>query len=239
MIKILSGLLIVTIVVVAFYGIRFYRLVQVSKGIIARTTPYTLSWNTGWVSLLVLGDSTAVWVGADNPDDSIAGLLAKHIGATRVEHHWVSWAVVADVRDQVAELAEQEYDYILLQIWGNDMTRFHDLHKIAIEYETLIASLPKHKILIVTSCGNLWGAQIFPRIIGYIYEDISRSYHAKFAEIVTRHGGIYVDLFDERPVDPFIVSPEIYLAADLFHPSSTGYRYWFTKVEMRLWEKGK
>ncbi len=237
--KVILILLFLVIAMIAFYGWRFYRLIKISETIIVRTIPYTLSWSASGVSLLVLGDSTAVWVGADNLDDSIAALLTKRVGATRVEHHWVSWAIVADVKDQVAEIEKQEYDYILLQIWGNDMTRFHNLATVAVEYEALIASLPRHKILIVTSCGNLWGAQIFPHIMGYIYEYVSRSYHTKFAEIVTRYGGIYVDLFDERRADPFIASPEIYLAADLFHPSSIGYRYWFTKIETKLWEKEK
>lgn len=111
------------------------------------------------------------------------------------------------------------------------MTRFHDLDAVAKDYEHNIVSLPKHKNLIVMSCGNLGGAKIFPSIIGRLYERISRSYHAKFSEIVRRHGGIYVEIFDEREVDPFIREPEIYLAPDLFHPSSTGYKYWFTKVE--------
>jgi lysophospholipase L1-like esterase len=114
------------------------------------------------------------------------------------------------------------------------MTRLHSLDTVAKDYEKLIESLPKHKTLIVMSCGNLGGAKIFPSIIGRLYERISRRYHAKFAEIVTRYGGVYIEIFDERSVDPFIREPEVYLAADLFHPSSTGYKYWFTKVEAKL-----
>lgn len=114
------------------------------------------------------------------------------------------------------------------------MTRLHSLDTVAKDYENVIVSLPQHKTLIVMSCGNLGGAKIFPSIIGSLYEHISRSYHAKFAEIVTRHGGIYIEIFDEREVDPFIREPELYLAADLFHPSSTGYKYWFTKVESQI-----
>lgn len=114
------------------------------------------------------------------------------------------------------------------------MTRLHDLDRVAKDYEDLILSFPKHKNLIVMSCGNLGGARIFPSIIGYLYERVSRSYHAKFSEIVTRHGGIYIEIFDERAVDPFIREPEIYLANDLFHPSSTGYRYWFTKIQAQI-----
>ncbi len=217
-----------------FYGYRFSRLVKISRGIVTHTTPYSFSGSASGVSLLVLGDSTAVWVGADNPDDTIAAMLAKYIGATRVENRWVSWAVVADVYSQIEKVEAKEYDYILLQIGGNDMTRLHDLGRVAKDYESLMLSLPKHKNLIVMSCGNLGGARIFPSIIGYLYERVSRSYHAKFSEIVTRHGGVYIEIFDERAVDPFIREPELYLAPDLFHPSSIGYKYWFTKLESQI-----
>ena len=114
------------------------------------------------------------------------------------------------------------------------MTRLHRLSRVAPEFEALIENLPKHRRLIVLTCGNLGGAGIFPRVIGYIYEHISRTYHAKLREIVTKHGGIYVDLFDERGSDPFIREPKIYLAPDYFHPSSRGYEYWFAKVEAEI-----
>lgn len=116
------------------------------------------------------------------------------------------------------------------------MTRLHRLSQVAPEFEALIESLPKHQRLIVLSCGNLGGAGIFPRLIGSLYEYISRTYHVKLREITTKHGGIYVDLFDERDSDPFVREPEVYLAPDYFHPSSRGYEYWFTKVEEKLKE---
>ncbi len=232
--KILLLIILALMITIGSYGYRFYLLLRISEGIIAQTIPYSLPWSSSGVSLLVLGDSTAVGVWADHPEESIAWQLAKYIRATRVENQGVSGWVVAWVASQVALTKEKEYDYILLQIGGNDMTRLHDLEDVAKDYENLIISLPKHKKLIVMSCGNLGGAKIFPSIIGRIYERISRSYHTKFKEIVTLHGGIYIEIFDEREVDPFIREPEIYLAPDLFHPSSAGYKYWFTKVRAQI-----
>ncbi len=207
---------------------------QVSKDIIARTIPYSLSWSATWTSLLVLGDSTSVGVGADHPEESIAGRLTEYLGATYVEHHGVSGAIVADIPGQMEKIEKKEYDTILLQIWANDMTGFHDLDEVATEYESIIEWLPKHKTLVVTSCGNLGGARIFPFPLTYIYEYVSKKYHAKLSEIVSRNGGLYIDLFEERSMDPFVQSPEIYLAADSFHPSGAGYGLWFNKVKARL-----
>lgn len=119
------------------------------------------------------------------------------------------------------------------------MTRLHNLDSVAKDYENILKLLPKHQRLIVMSCGNLGGAKIFPSIIGRLYERVSRSYHARFSEIVTRYGGVYIQIFDERAVDPFIREPQVYLAADLFHPSSIGYRYWFSKLVNQVAQNGR
>ncbi len=58
--KLFLSLLSLAILIIAFYGYRFYRLMKVSESIMAHTTPYTLAGSASGVSLLVLGDSTAV-----------------------------------------------------------------------------------------------------------------------------------------------------------------------------------
>ena len=58
--NVLLTLFLILIGIIAFYGYRLYRLMKISEGIVARTVPYSLSGSTGGISLLVLGDSTAV-----------------------------------------------------------------------------------------------------------------------------------------------------------------------------------
>ena len=216
---------------IAFYAYRFYRLLHVSEGIIAKTEKYSLSWYDRSKSLLVLWDSTAVGVGAKTKEESLPGLLSHHMSAISVENHGVSGAVVHDIVSQIALIEHDEYDTILLMIGGNDITRFHSLDRVSDEYRDIFPLLPKHRHLIVTNCGNLGWARIFPGFIGRYYELISREYHEAFGSIVSSVGGYYVPIFDERSRDPYIREPEKYLAADLFHPSSDGYRYWFSKID--------
>ncbi len=233
-VQVLPILISIFILCIIYYGYRTYWFIQISRVIVSHTQSYSLTGSHQWISLLILGDSTAVGVGADHSADSIAGRLAKYVGVTRVENHGVSWAIVRDIVAQLAKVEKQEYDYILLQIWGNDMVRFHDLSEISREFEQILNHLPKSKTLIVQSCGNLGGASIFPRIMSAIYENISRSYHAQLWALVAKHWGIYIDLFEERSIDPFVLQPDIYIAADHFHPSSIWYGHWFDKLTIQI-----
>ena len=137
---------------------------------------------------------------------------------------------MADMPAQLKKIEGKEYDYILLQIGGNDMVQLHTVKTVTAEFKKVLESLPKRKKLIVTSCGNLGGARIFPRLIGMYYEKVSRNYHSRFRTLVQKYNGIYIDLFEKHSVDPFVIEPDKYLAKDYFHPSSVGYAYWFKKV---------
>ncbi len=232
--KILIILAAIIAIIVVYEICRVFYYIHISIWLVASAEPYTLSGSSNWLSVLVLWDSTAVGVGATTRQDSIPGRLAKYVGATRVENHAISGATVADVGSQLAQVEKKEYDYILLQIGANDMVAFHSLEIVSRDYEVLLKSLPKAKKLIVLSCGNLGGAKIFPKIMGIYYEAISRNYHAKFRTIVENHGGVYVDIFEEPSVDPFVLQPDVYLAKDYFHPSSVGYAHWFEKLIIQI-----
>lgn len=216
------------------YFIRFKKLSAISSWIIQNTKAYYLEKNAEGPSILVLGDSTAVWIWAQHPNESTAGLLSEHLQASYVENNWVSWALIEDVFSQIQKAKRSQYDYILLQIWGNNMTRFHSLEKTLPQFEKLLQALPPYTHLIVQSCGNLGWAKIFPWFIGIFYERVSRKYNTAFEDMTQKYNGIYVSLFDERELDPYIQKPHIYLAADLFHPSSQGYAYWFEKLVKKL-----
>ena len=62
---------------------------------------------------------------------------------------------MTDMPAQLKKIEEKEYDYILLQIGGNDMVQLHNVDRVSAEFENILKSLPKRKKLIVTSCGNL------------------------------------------------------------------------------------
>lgn len=215
---------------ISYYGVGMYKKISISKSLIVRTHPFRLDDKNKSKSILVLGDSTGVGVGADRPQDSVAGLLAEHFGSLYVENYAVSGAVVADLPSQIKQAKLQEYGLIVVQIGANDMVRFHNAHKTAITLGASLAVLPTAKKVFVMSVGNMGTATLFPWFIRPVYTWVNGKFHAEFAGVAAAHHATYVNLYKVPAVDLFSLRPDVYLSEDGFHPSSKGYGLWFEQL---------
>ena len=213
---------------------RFYAQVQVSKVLVRAAVPYQLISTDTRVSLLVVGDSTGVGVGASRPEDSVAGRLARHIGATEVENYSVSGAIVADLPAQLAQAKHSEYLMILIQIGGNDIIRFHNSARVGQQLKEILTTLPKAKDVYLMSAGNVGGATLFPFFIRPFHTALNQKYHNVFAAVVSQAGAHYINLYKQPAVDEFALEPQKYFAIDGLHPSSEGYRVWFESLQKAL-----
>lgn len=229
--KILLYALLVLIIYLGYSFLNFYKKYQVSKALIGATAPFEITGNNHTKTLLILGDSTGVGVGASHPEESVGGRLAKSINATYVENHAVSGALVRDLFPQLEKIQLPKYDVILIQIGGNDIVRFHDAHVGAAILGEILSKLPKSARTIVLSCGDVGTATIVPHVLRGFYTERTLMYHSAFNVVVTEHKGYYVNLYTEKVNDPFYLHPEIYLAKDEFHPSGEGYGLWFSKIK--------
>ena len=205
--------------------------VSVSLALARHAVPFQhLSGDYG-STLLVLGDSTAVGVGANKPEDTVAGLLAAGLEATYTENHAVSGAVVADIPSQTAHLARTKYDAILLQIGANDIIDFKSAAVAAAELSPILDMLKTHSSTIyLMSAGNVGGATIFPYLLRPFYTSLNLKYHDAFAALAREKGITYVNLYTPQTEDPFSLHPEIYLASDGLHPSSAGYALFYERL---------
>lgn len=219
--------------VLAYWSILFYQKAGVAKELTRNATPYQREGDER-VSLLVLGDSTAVGVGASAPEDSVAGRLATHIGATYVENHAKSGAVIADLGEQMRAAQLSEYDTILIQIGGNNIIRFEGAARAGEELTSVLDILPQSNRTIVMTAGNVGGASFFPPPLRPFYTRLNLQYHEVFQSVSDAHGAIYVNLYEPPETDPFLKERERYLSEDGLHPSSEGYRLWFERVRDAL-----
>ncbi len=217
----------------AFSAYDFNKKLRISRLLVQRAVPFRLKGERG-VSVLVLGDSTAVGVGADKPEDSLAALLAGAVHATQVDNWAISGARVKDLAREVQEIRKEKYNYILIGIGGNDVIRFGDANATAAHLATILSGLPVHNHLIVYMAGNVGATQLFPRVLNPEYTKRTLAFHEAFAPVVAAAGGTYVNLYRDPAQDPFIKSPEIYLAPDGLHPSSAGYKLWFDRIHEAL-----
>ena len=203
---------------------------RISRALMAEAKPYEALTTDYTKTLLVLGDSTGVGVGAERPEETLAGLLSAYLEFTYVENHSVSGAEVADLSTQIQKIRLTHYDFILIQIGGNDILAFHDAKTTGKQLAKILETLPEAKQKVLISEGNVGGATLFPRILKPFHYFGSLALHKEFARVAPLRGVTYVNLYTPLFKDPFIRDSKKYLSADGLHPSSAGYALWFKKL---------
>lgn len=207
---------------------------RVARTQIAATTPFSHPTDEGSRALLVLGDSTAVGVGATTPEESLAGLLAQEIQATSVENYAVSGACLDELDGQKARARFPAYECILIQAGANDIILFKNLTRSAAMLGLLLGSLPPARHIFVLSAGDIGRTTIFPPLMRPFLSYTNGVLHRLLEKTCMRHGATYVNLYEPLLHDPFVQEPDKYLSEDGLHPSSEGYRRWFEKVRAHL-----
>lgn len=230
--------ILVVLVLVFYWGSISYKKLSVSKELVSEAVPFSHITDNRSKTLLVLGDSTAVGVGVTEKADSIPAKVAAHIHATHVENYAVSGARIKDIESQLAYATQSKYDVILLQVGANDIMRFSSTEEISPYLEVLLKDLSeKGETVIFISAGNVGGAPIIPPPLRSLYTKVNLKYHELFKKMSDLYGVRYINLYESADKDPFIQQPEVYFAADSFHPSSAGYEVWFKMLVSELKEK--
>lgn len=227
---ILGALAIVTVLV---WGVRFYLTVQTSKKLINAAVPFEKAGDAS-NAVLILGDSTAVGIGASSKEESVAGLVSAHLDASSVENYAVSGAVTEDLSGQIEQVQKARYRLILIQIGGNDIIRFRDADKAKENLRTAIAQLPPADKVVIISAGDVGGATLFPFFVRPFHTKLNNEYHAAFAALAEETGVTYVNFKDALSTKVINNRPDIYLSKDGLHPSSAGYALWFKEIQPYL-----
>ncbi len=233
-IKVFIVAVLAIVVACTWYGVTVSRRLEDAKNLISQAWAFELISGDYAVSMLVLGDSTAVGVGASKPEDSVPGRVAQKINATYVENHAQVGAQVKDLESQIAAAKLREYTLILIQIGANDIIRFRSADTAAQKLQLALEKLPKANKVILISAGNVGGVQAFPFFVRPIHTHLTLKYHAAFDAVMKEYGGTYVNLYEDPKSDKVLLEPETYVAADGLHLSSEGYRLWFEKIETSL-----
>lgn len=224
----------IVVLFIAYYVITLYLSILISKKLVERAVPYELLSDDHTVTVLVLGDSTAVGVGATHAENTVAGRLAQYVRATYVENRAVSGAVVADLSAQIAHAKLSAYTYILLQIGANDIIRFHSAQESGETLGTALKKLPHADKVLVLTAGNVGGTSFFPWFMRPFYTSRTLQYHEVFTKVVTQEGYTYINLYTDPTSDPFILEEEKYIADDGLHLTDEGYGLWFEAIKKYL-----
>ena len=186
-------------------------------------------------SLLVVGDSTAVGAGADEPGQSVAGRLGMRFPGLRIRNVAVEGARLCDVAEQLDSVGRERFDMVLVMAGGNDVLRFTPLMRLRVEATRInAAAMAIARHIAWMPPGNLGAAPLWYWPMSRIIERRSRRVRSALVDVASSMCAIYVDLYRPAAVDPFAVDASRFLAADGMHPSGAGYCYWTAALLERI-----
>jgi len=229
---------IVATVLTAAALLQVWRLkVAVARGraLAAQARPFARDDKRPRRSVLVLGDSTGVGVGAERAADSIAGLIAAEFEDVRVVNLARSGAQLADAYATARAVRDAEgaqFDVALLHVGGNDVLHATATPHLRQTCGLLLAelrSLAGHTVWL--GAANVGLSPTFLPPLSWWLTRQGRRANAVFRSAARRAGIDYVEFFAERGKDLFSSDVQRWYAADGIHPSSRSYRHCYEQIK--------
>lgn len=182
------------------------------------------------VDLLLLGDSIAAGLGADDPKHTLGGHLARRLTrktkrSVRLHTAAVVGSETSDLAAQLASLPSGYRPHVaVVVVGGNDIT--HRV-RIADSRRHLADALRRLRALgaevVVGTCPDLGALLLLPQPLRSLGARASRQLAQAQREVALEAGGRAVSLAEV--VGPFFITrPDEMFALDRFHPSGAGYR---------------
>jgi lysophospholipase L1-like esterase len=183
---------------------------------------------TQGASILVLGDSTGVGVGANLPEESIAGLLATDFPDANIVNISESGARVSHTVEQARRCVDLglRFDMAVLHVGGNDIVEATPNERLTADCDALLIELARvARRTVWLGPPNLGWAPVFPVGYSWVMRARSKVAIAVFSNCAHRHGAAFVDFSAPSHATHFGRRRREHFAADGFHPNSSSYRY--------------
>ena len=208
--------------------VAFWRGIGRSRALSASSQRYERRQAASAHSILVLGDSTGVGVGAQRPEDSIAGRLAADFPDSDIVNISRSGARVAEALAQARQCVAdgRQFDVAVLHLGGNDVVRGTDVAELAAACESLLVELSRvARRTVWLGPPNIGLAPLFPLPYAWLMSSRSRAATSVFAASAARHGVAYIDFSTPEHGERLRRGKKAHFAVDGFHPSSSSYEY--------------
>jgi lysophospholipase L1-like esterase len=218
-------------------ALAFWRGVERARALAAGGRPFERRSSSSGKVILILGDSTGVGVGAQCPEESIAGRLAVDFPDADIVNVSRSGARVCDTVEQARECVSLglRFDFAVLHVGGNDVVRATAIDRLATDCDALLAELKR-----VADCtvwlgpANVGLAPLFPLPYSWILAARSRAASSVFSASAVRHGVAFVDFCAPEHSVLLRRSPRSHFAADGFHPSSSTYGHGYSALRTAM-----
>ncbi len=217
------------------YAVRASLLLGKSKELVQGAIPFEKSVDNFSSRVLFAGDSTGVGVGSDSPEKTVAGYFAQDFPNHSLVNLSKSGRKTGELIPVLQSQADQSFDWVFIQIGGNDILYFTPQATLATEIGDVLSQakrIGKHVILLTS--GNVGNAPFFPRLLSSPWSAKTRIVRELFSAAAREHQAIYVDLYQEREDDVFLSDIPRFYSADQLHPSGDGYLVWYKQALQTL-----
>jgi lysophospholipase L1-like esterase len=234
LIKIVLALILAVILgIIIFDIVNTRRLIKIGVTQTEQTPPYERRLENSDLKLLIVGDSSAVGVGAVPPEGSIAGRLAADFPTADVRNIAISGHKVADAIKELEKLsADERFDLIVIQIGGNDIVRRSSYVGLERDFPKLLKLAKEHSGNVVQlTSGNVGTSKLLPFGTRWYFTMRTKKVREIFMRINNQENTHYVDLYRTKANDPYAQDPDKYYSPDYFHPSADGYSDWYSFVK--------
>lgn len=182
------------------------------------------------VNFVVIGDSTAAGLGADEGHQTIGAIIAGGLAAllgrrVQLTNRAVVGAESSDLERQFAEAVDEAGapDLVVIMIGANDVTHRVDRASAVRHLETTVRrARALGAEVVVGTCPDLGTVEPVPQPLRLLMRRWSRDLAAAQTVAVVEAGGRTVSLADLLGGE-FSASPRELFATDRYHPSAAGY----------------
>lgn len=207
-----------------------------ARSLTARTEAFACRPEGARRRVLVLGDSTAVGVGAETADSSLAGRLSQAYPEVELVNAAVSGARVADALDQARArvAAGESFDLVLLCVGGNDVFRMTPRRQLKAHTRELLQrmqTLAPQRVWLGSA--DIGSAPVFVGPFAWWLGQRTQATAALFAREARRHGVLFLDFADAELAPALDDATGAWFAADGVHPSARSYAHCFEVLECR------
>lgn len=180
------------------------------------------------IHLVVIGDSTAVGVGATDIKCTYPWLLARHLGSRlRVRLNVVgrSGARMADVASEFArKVVALAPDVAIIGVGANDVTHLTPLSKFSRDLTAAIREIETSGAIILVALGPRFDSPAIPRPLRKLAQLRARALNRTIQKTAASADVAVLDL-PSGIGNSFALDRDLY-CPDGFHPSDRGYALW-------------
>lgn len=190
----------------------------------------------GPLRLVVIGDSTAVGVGAGSKRKSYPAILAARVGVHRpielsvLGRPGLRWQHVAAL---LSDAAAMDNDIVLIGVGGNDAIHLTPLPRLRAAVAAALDELRRARATVLVVLGPRFDSPAVPRPLRDVVAARCRAVNRAITRVASARG---INVVDTESVigDAFARDPDRLYSDDRFHPSAAGYELWAGAIEKHV-----